>query len=73
MLTTKFINLFLQLDRKEKQNLKLWVCSPFANAREDVQKLFDFVYSKRTITAENINRKLCNEFRNCMFGRIYGL
>ena len=62
MLTTKFINLFLQLDRKEKQNLKLWVCSPFANAREDVQKLFDFVYSKRTITAENINRKLAFQF-----------
>ena len=58
MFDTKFIKLFLQLNRKEKQNLKLWVHSPFANARVDVTQLFDFIYSKRTITIENIDKKL---------------
>ncbi len=57
MYTTKFIKIFLQLDRKERQNLKLWVNSPFANSREDVRHLFDFVYAKRSITAENISKK----------------
>jgi hypothetical protein len=62
MLDTKFIKLFLQLNRKEKQNLKLWVHSPFANAREDVTQLFDFIYAKRTITAENTDRKLAFQY-----------
>lgn len=62
MIETKFIKLFLQLNRKEKQNLKLWVHSPFANARKDVAKLFDFIYSKRTINADNITKNLAFKF-----------
>jgi len=62
MYAAKFIHLFLQLDRKEKQNLKLWVHSPFANAREDVAHLFDFIYAKRIITVENVDKKLAFKF-----------
>ncbi|MCC6584588.1 MAG: hypothetical protein IT271_12865 [Chitinophagales bacterium] len=57
MHTTKFINIFLQLNRKEKQNLKLWVNSPIGNSREDVARLFDFIFEKRNIHAENVDRK----------------
>ena len=57
MFETKFIKLFLQLNRKEKQNLKLWVHSPIGNARKDVAALFDFIYSKRTINEQNASKE----------------
>lgn len=46
----------MQLDRREKQNLKLWINSPFANARKDVIALFDFIYSKRAVNEKNIDK-----------------
>jgi hypothetical protein len=57
MFSSKFIQFFLQLDRRERQNLKLWVNSPIANAREDVVSLFQYLFSKREITKENTEKR----------------
>lgn len=57
MFSSKFIQFFLQLDRRERQNLKLWVNSPIANAREDVVSLFQYLFSKREITKENTDKR----------------
>lgn len=64
MYESKFIKLFLQLNRKEKQNLKLWVKSPFANAREDVTRLFNYIFSLRTLHEKNV-------FRRTIFKAVY--
>jgi len=58
MYNSKLVNIFIQITRKEKQNLKLWVYSPIANSREDVKMLYDFIYSRRTLTQNSLNREL---------------
>lgn len=57
MYSSKLVNIFLQLNRKEKQHLKLWIKSPISNSRKDVVDLFDFIYSKRSIYPNNVNRE----------------
>ena len=57
MYQSKFIDIFKKLTKAERNQFRKWTQSPFANARDDVAKLVEFVLSKRSITAVTVNRK----------------
>lgn len=57
MYQSKFIEIFEKLTKQERIGFRKWVLSPFANPREDVQRLTEFVLSKRAITPTSMRRK----------------
>ncbi len=57
MYQSKFIEIFEKLSKPERIGFRKWVLSPFANPREDIQRLTEFVLSKRAITPATMKRK----------------
>lgn len=54
MYNTKLIEIFLSLSKDELHYLKKWVHSPIALQHHDTIKLFDFLFSRRTLTPTTI-------------------
>lgn len=57
MENSKLIQIFIRLDKREKALLKKWVHSPMHNSHKEVTKLFDYLLSRRKITAQNITKE----------------
>lgn len=69
MYHSKFIEIFEKLSKPERIGYRKWVQSPFANPREDVQRLVEFVLSKRAITPATVKRK--EAFAYVFLGKAY--
>jgi len=57
MFKSKLIRLYQSLDKAEIRQLKKWVYSPMHNQHEDVQKLFEFLFTRASITKVTTNRE----------------
>lgn len=57
MIKSKFIQLYLQLNKAELRQLKEWIYSPVHNKHEGVQQLFEYLFSRRTITAVTVKKE----------------
>ncbi len=62
MYQSKFIEIVEKLSKAERSGFRKWVQSPYANPREDVQRLVEFVLSKRVITAATVKREEAFDF-----------
>lgn len=57
MYKSKLITIFKALPTTQKRQLRKWLISPIHNQHQDVVKLFDFIYSKRTISKKSISKE----------------
>lgn len=56
MLQSKLIRLYRSLSKAELRQFKKWVYSPIHNRHEDVQHLFSYLWSKKTLTDKQVDR-----------------
>lgn len=57
MIKSRLIRLYISLSKTELRQFKLWINSPIHNQHRNVIKLFNFLASKRKITATSVQRK----------------
>lgn len=57
MIHSKFIRLYQTLTTSEHRLLKQWILSPIHNQRRDVIQLFDFVYSRASLTKITLQKE----------------
>lgn len=62
MIESRFIRLYLTLSPKELKEVKLWINSPMHNQHQNVIKLFDFLASRKKITARSVQKKRAFEY-----------
>jgi hypothetical protein len=62
MFKSKLIRLYKTLNESELRQLKKWVVSPVHNKHKDVQLLFDFLFSRKTITNITTQRERATEY-----------
>lgn len=53
---SKLIRLYLSLDKAELRRFKKWVHSPVHNRHEEVQQLFEYLWSKRPLKEQHLDR-----------------
>jgi len=56
MYNSKLIQIFEKLTKPERIGFKKWVASTYANPREDVTQLVEFILSKRAITPATVKK-----------------
>ena len=57
MYESKLIEQICKLNKTEKHYFLKWTKSPIANARQDVIQLTEFILSKRSITAQTMDKQ----------------
>ena len=57
MFDSKLIKVFSVLSVVQKRQFKKWIQSPSHNKHQDVLQLFDYLYSRRSITAVSVDKK----------------
>ena len=62
MFKSKLIRLYNTLNDSEIRQFKKWVISPVHNKHKDVQLLFDFLFSRKTITHVTTQRERASEY-----------
>ncbi|MBL4649682.1 MAG: hypothetical protein JKY03_08125 [Aureispira sp.] len=56
MYKSKLIIILKALSTTQKRQFKKWLISPIHNQHQEVVKLFDFIYSKRTLSPKSISK-----------------
>ncbi|MBX7225930.1 MAG: hypothetical protein K1X55_07855 [Chitinophagales bacterium] len=56
MINSDLILLFNSLNDSEKRGIKKWISSPYHNQRKDLIDLFDYLLSRKNISAITVNR-----------------
>ncbi|MCP4440858.1 MAG: hypothetical protein GY810_18200 [Aureispira sp.] len=62
MLNSKLVQLYKTLTKQEIRLLKQWIYSPVHNQHKDVQKLFEFLFSRRSIRELTVQKKKAFEY-----------
>lgn len=57
MLNSKFIELYQTLSKAEGKQLQKWVASPMHNQHQIVKNLFEYLYSRTTISKTTVDKK----------------
>ena len=57
MQQSKLIKVFNSLEKKELRALKKWVQSPMHNEHKDVQRLFDFLFTRHVLNSKTLKKE----------------
>ncbi|MEZ4827747.1 MAG: hypothetical protein R3C61_15905 [Bacteroidia bacterium] len=62
MVKSKFIRLYLQLDKPARRTLKKWVQSPVHNQHEEVRLLFQYIDTRKALSAVSLRKERVFEY-----------
>lgn len=62
MYKSKLLTIFKTLPTTQKRQFKKWLISPIHNQHQDVVKLFDFIYSKRTLSLRSVSKEQAYQY-----------
>lgn len=57
MYTSKLISVFQTIDKKDTKAFKKWLSSPSHNEHEDVQKLFNYLFTRYKLNAKTLKKE----------------